>query len=146
MEMLLMLFVCAAIALLLNAVFRSWRLARADIYADRSVDEAHALTVLDALVEERHRILAQMRTLGLDRDTAKIDDAEYKRSYRQLERQMFRILKQLQTIRGSDEDLDEADEALDKAFETVAAKQNTEGWSAAALARHGGQLPSEVQL
>lgn len=145
MEMLLLLGVCLAAALLFHALFSVWQSAQADRRADRSVEESHALLVLDALVEERHRILGEMRTVTLDRDTEKIDEAEYTRSYRALERDMFKVLKNLQQIRGDETDLAAADAAIDTVFSDAEARRNTQGWSPAALARHGGPAPTEVQ-
>lgn len=97
---------------------------------------------LDDLVARKQVILRGIQTANLDRQTAKIADEEHARIVARFEREGAKILRELDAVAGSDEDRDAARAALDAALASVARPDEGEGWSQAAMMRHGGQAPA----
>ena len=146
MNLLLLLLTIACVALVAAAIGRGIALLRAGQDADRSVDEDREIALLDELLAEKARLFDLMRSVDLDLSMSKISEADHKRTMRRLERDASYVLRQLDAVRGTAEDLGDAERLVQAHTSAIEAAVREDGaWSSAALLRHGGRPPQPVE-
>lgn len=124
------------IASAIYSSYRIWtRLAGGTFVRDQSALE------LDELVMRKAMLLRMIQSARLDAASDKIGENDFMRIEKQLRRETVQVMKRLDAVRGSDADLDRADDELDAVLDEV--RDGEHRWSEDALAAHGGVRPKE---
>lgn len=143
MNALVLLLTLLSVAIAAVSLVRAVRIV-ANPSAHNSTIAEDRRTLQFAELTARKRILIDaIRSTNLDLETSKISAADRDRTVARLEREAAVVLRELEQVAGADVDEAAAAAAIKAAVQTarLAAGDGAEGWSPAALARHGGRAP-----
>lgn len=132
------------IALIAAVVGGAIRVLGGDRALDATVEIDEARMRLRELTQRKAVLVELLRSTDDDLEAGKVDADDHRRTRRALEREAVGVMRQIEEMRGSPEDLAEADRALDRVARDVRDERTARsgGWSEAAMARHGGRPPS----
>lgn len=129
-------FAIFVIAAALHRGYRVWTTTEAGSF----VRDEKALE-LDELIMRKAMLMRMIQSARLDLSTGKIEESDFHRIERQLRRETVQVMKRLDALRGSEDDLDRADDELDALFASL--RDGEHRWSSEALDAHGGVRPEE---
>jgi hypothetical protein len=115
--------------------------ARRPPASDRSLAQDADASRLGELAERKEMIMQLILSTQLDLATGKISKGDYEKTYFLLRRDAGTIVREMESLGGSDEDLKRVDADLEDHLEALRTGGGTRDWSAAARLRHGGQVP-----
>ncbi len=147
METVVLVLAAAALALIVRSALGVARIIRGRSTADTTVREDREVWEFQELLARRDAVAAALRAAELDAATGKIASSERERVMVRLEREAAAIMRRIEALEGRDEDRAAAAAELASMLATIEARGagGAEGWSPAALARHGGRNPAEAQ-
>lgn len=108
---------------------------------DRSLAEDADASRLGELAERKEMIMQLILSTQLDLATGKISEQDHAKTYLSLRRDAARIVKEMEDLGGSEEDLQRVDADLEFHLAALRADGSNRHWSAAARLRHGGEAP-----
>lgn len=117
---------------------------RVNVETAAIADDAVASELRD-LVARKELLMQAIQSTQLDFDTGKIAASDRDASIRRLESEAVDVLRRIDEIRGSEQDLTTALSELDE-LAPLAVEQQERQWSEAAMARHGGRRPDRGQM
>lgn len=117
---------------------------RVNVETAAIADDAVASELRD-LVARKELLMQAIQSTQLDFDTGKIAASDRDASVRRLEAEAVDVLRRIDEIRGSEQDLSAALAELDE-LAPLAVEDGQRQWSAAALARHGGRRPERAPV
>lgn len=107
------------------------------------VEEDRDAVRLRELAERKQMVIQLIQSTRLDFETGKITEADRDLTLKRLERQAVRLMKEMDELAGTEEDLARVNDELDAFIEASRGRRDdAENWSAAARMRHGGQAPA----
>lgn len=95
------------------AIARAWVLLRAVDSPDLTLREDAATTAHGELAERKQMLLQLMDSTQLDYETDKISEEDRDRTLRALKREAVVVMKQMQELGGSEQDIERAERELD---------------------------------
>jgi hypothetical protein len=117
------------------------RVARRSPAGDRSLAEDADASRLGELAERKEMVMQLILSTQLDLATGKISEEDHAKTYLSLRNDAGRIVKEMEALGGTEEDLAEVDADLEAHLEALRSDGANREWSAAARLRHGGQAP-----
>lgn len=142
MELVSLLVIAFAIAVVASSIAAIGRRAAAS-EPDTSLDEDGDTFLLGTLAERKEMVMQLILSAELDHDMGKISDDDRDRTITRLKREAVEIMKRMDDLRGSDEDVAQASQDLQRFLERDR-DEAARKWSAAARLRHGGVPRSEA--
>ncbi|MFT6399914.1 MAG: hypothetical protein ACJAYU_004684 [Bradymonadia bacterium] len=109
--------------------------------SDRSLAEDADASRLGELAERKEMVMQLILSTQLDLDTNKISDEDHAKTHLKLTKDAVAIMKEMEALGGTDEDLSAVDSDLDEHLAALRVTDTERAWSAAARLRHGGQAP-----
>lgn len=144
MELVSFLIIAFAVAVILGSASGIARLAGNRGEADALLDEDVDAAALGDLAERKEMVMQLILSTELDHQTGKISDEDREKTVTRLKREAVAIMKRMDALGGTDEDVARAEQDLAGHIGTARAAAGDRRWSAAARLRHGGNAPSEV--
>lgn len=134
-----MIFLALAAAVVVRSLATAVQVLRRDPGVDTTVREDREAFEFQELLVRKRSLIAAIRGAELDCDTGKIAEADRDRVIARLEREAAVVMRKLDELSGSDEDIAAAAAQIDAAMLQARDRvgETDENWSPIARARHG---------
>lgn len=140
METLPLIALALAGLLIIFAASAIFRIAAKRDASAVDIEEDRDAVRLRELAERKQMVLQLIQSTKLDFETGKITNSDRDQTLKRLERQAVRLMKAMDELEGTEEDLARADRELDAFLSASRGKRDeAERWSQAARLRHGGK-------
>lgn len=141
MEFVALLILAFAVLAAIGAITRLFAVAKIAPASDRSLAEDADASRLGELAERREMVMQLILSTQLDLETTKISEEDHAKTYLKLRRDAVSIMKEMEALGGTEDDLSAVDSDLDEHLAALRVENTERAWSAAARLRHGGNEP-----
>lgn len=141
MELIALLLAAFTAVLVVASVSGIVRIVRASAATDVTLGDDVETQLLGELTERKEMVMQLIMSTELDHQTSKISDEDRDKTLGRLKREAVALMKQIDLLGGTDEDVRRASDELERFLDESRAAGGDRAWSAAARIRHGGVHP-----